>query len=200
MRRNFQEAVLNRRSIYGLSNQSPITDDEIKDMIRFAVLHVPSAFNTQTARLVLLLNEEHTKFWNLVKDTLRKMVPEESFPKTEAKIDKSFLFGYGTILFFEELNTVKEMQSLFPDYKDKFPEWSEHTSAMHQFALWCMLEDAGFGCNLQHYNPIIDDEVRSTWNLPDSWHLIAQMPFGIPTEEPGEKEFNPVEERFLIFK
>ena len=63
-----------------------------------------------------------------------------------------------------------------------------------------MLEDAGLGASLQHYNPLIDDEVRRTWNLPESWMLIAEMPFGTPTAEPGEKEFGELSERIKIFR
>ena len=37
---------------------------------------------------------------------------------------------------------------------------------MHQFVIWNMLEDAGMGGSLQHYNPLVDDEVRASWNLP----------------------------------
>ena len=40
-----------------------------------------------------------------------------------------------------------------------------------------MLEDAGMGASLQHYNPLSDDEVRKAWNLPGDWKLVAQMPF-----------------------
>ena len=67
------------------------------------------------------------------------------------------------------------------------------------FAIWTMLEDMGLGASLQHYNPLIDDEVRRTWNLPGDWMLIAQMPFGTPTGEPGEKEFEDLSERIKIF-
>ncbi|MCD7936182.1 MAG: nitroreductase family protein [Tannerellaceae bacterium] len=200
MKRNFRDAVLNRRTIYGLSNQSPVSDEQIKEMLRFTLLHVPSAFNTQTTRLVLLLGGQHAAFWHIVKETLRKQVPEDAFPKTEAKINKSFASGYGTILFYEEQEIVMQMKKDYPLYKEKFPEWSEHTSAMHQFVLWTMLEDAGFGANLQHYNPIIDEKVYETWNIPGTWRLIAQMPFGVPTEGPGEKEYKPIEERLLIFE
>jgi predicted oxidoreductase (fatty acid repression mutant protein) len=52
---------------------------------------------------------------------------------------------------------------------------------------------------LQHYNPLIDEKVKKTWNLPASWKLIAQMPFGKPTDQPGEKEFQPLEERVKFF-
>ena len=63
-----------------------------------------------------------------------------------------------------------------------------------------MLEDAGFGVSLQHYNPLIDEAVIAEWGLPENWELIAQMPFGVPSQEPGAKEFKPLEERVRIFK
>jgi len=71
---------------------------------------------------------------------------------------------------------------------------------MHQLAIWTMLEDAGFGASLQHYNPLIDNEVRKRWSLPEEWRLIAQMPFGTPAGEPGEKTFKPLDERIRVFR
>ena len=85
------------------------------------------------------------------------------------------------------MTVVRKLQEQFPTYADNFPIWSEHASAMHQLAVWTMLEDAGFGASLQHYNPLIDKEVRERWDLPAAWRLIAQMPFGTPAGEPQEK-------------
>ena len=48
--------------------------------------------------------------------------------------------------------------------------------------------------------PLIDEAVAKEWQLPETWELIAQMPFGAPLQEPGAKEFNPIEERVRIFK
>ena len=104
------------------------------------------------------------------------------------------------MLFFEDQKLVKGLQVAFPSYQDIFPGWSLQTSAMHQLAIWVMLEDVGFGASLQHYNPLIDDEVRRAWNLPGHWHLIAEMPFGLPVSKPGVKEFQPLEERVRVFK
>lgn len=87
----------------------------------------------------------------------------------------------------------------FPTYKDNFPIWAEQTDAMHQLAVWTMLEDAGMGASLQHYNPLIDDEVRKVWNLSDDWKLIAQMPFGVPVAQPGFKEVMSLDERVFEF-
>lgn len=200
MDKNVKEALKDRRTFYAISNKSLISDQEIENIIDLAVTNVPSAFNSQSTRLILLLGEEHKKCWHLVKETLREIVPASAFSATETKIDTCFASGYGTVLFFEDQEVVKSFQKAFPTYEDRFSTWSQHTSAMHQLAIWIMLEDAGFGASLQHYNPLIDDEVRKTWNLPDNWSLIAQMPFGVPLQVPGNKEFKSLRDRVKVFK
>jgi len=200
MNKTFKEALESRRTYYAISNESPVSDKEIKEVINFAVKHVPSSFNSQSTRVVLLLGEHHKKLWNITKDILRKIVPAESFKGTEAKIDAAFLAGYGTILYFEDQDVIKGLQEMFPTYADNFPIWSQQTSGMHQLAIWTMLEELGFGVNLQHYNPLIDESVAKEWNIPASWKLIAQMPFGMPIGGPGEKDFKPLEDRIKVFE
>lgn len=200
MRRTFAEALEHRRTYYSIGSDSPVLDEEVVHIIRTAVKNVPSAFNSQTTRIVLLLGDEHKKLWDIVKETLKKRISPEAFVNTEAKIDGCFACGHGTVLYFEDTAVVKGLQDAFPAYSANFPTWSQHTSAMHQLAIWTMLEDAGLGASLQHYNPLIDEEVRRTWNLPESWMLIAEMPFGTPTGEPGEKEFQDLSERIKIFR
>jgi len=198
-KRTLKEALKHRRSYYALSAQSLISDEEIENIIRFTVENMPSAFNSQSARLVLLLGKEHRQLWKIVKETLKQIVSEPAFEATEAKINKSFDAGYGTVLFFEDQAVIEAMQNAFPLYKDKFPEWSEHSSAIHQFAVWTLLEDAGFGASLQHYNPLINSAVQAHWHLPPHWRLIAQMPFGVPIQSPGPKEMKPLEDRVRVF-
>lgn len=190
MERTFREALRHRRSYYALAPESPIDDARIEEIVRFAIKHVPSAFNSQSTRAVLLLHEHHDELWKIVKRTLRAIVPEGAFARTEEKIEHSFAAGYGTVLFFEDTDVVRGLQQQFPAYAGNFPVWSEQTSAMHQLAVWTMLEDAGLGASLQHYNPLIDDEVRKRWSLPGEWKLVAQMPFGTPAGEPGERRSN----------
>lgn len=198
--KNFKKAIENRRTYYSINDKSPISDAEIKEIIDFAVLHTPSAFNSQSTRIVLLLNDSHKKLWNITKKTLKKMIPAEAFASTEAKINNAFAAGHGTILFYEDQSVVEGLQKAFPTYSENFPVWSQQTSAMHQFVVWTMLEEAGLGASLQHYNPIIDEEVAKTWNINPKWKLIAQMPFGTPTSEPAPKEFEPLENRISVFK
>ena len=123
MKKSFEEALKHRRTYYSITNQSPVSDEEIERIVNLAVTHVPSAFNSQSTRVVLLLGENHKKLWHIVKETLRKIVPPEVFKTTEAKIDNSFASGYGTVLFFEDQSVVKGLQNAFSSYKDNFPGW-----------------------------------------------------------------------------
>ncbi|KAF2834545.1 nitroreductase family protein [Patellaria atrata CBS 101060] len=193
----FFDAVKTRRTYYQLNKDIPISDDRIAELVKDTVLHVPSSFNSQSARLVVLLKDEHDKFWDFAKEVLKPMVPPEAFGKTEQKLN-GFKAGYGTILFYEAPEPVNKLMESFPLYSDKFPQWSEHTSAMHQFALWVGLEAEGLGANLQHYNPVVDQKVQLEWNVPQQWQLKAQLVFGGRAGRPGEKTFQPVEERMFV--
>lgn len=133
MTRDFKEALRHRRTYYHITDSSPISDEQIKEIIDFAVMNVPSAFNSQSTRIVLLLGKNHKKLWEITKETLKRLVSAEVFKGTEAKIDGSLAAGYGTILFFEDKAVVEQLQDSFPTYYDKFPVWAQQTSAMHSW-------------------------------------------------------------------
>lgn len=199
MKKSFDQAIEERRSYYAIGKNVDVTDGTIKEIVEHAVKFVPSAFNSQTARAVVLLDGEHDKLWELTRESLRKVVPAEAFAPTSEKMD-SFKAGYGTILYFEDQAIVEGLQQQFPLYKDNFPVWSEQSSGMLQFAIWTALEGEGLGASLQHYNEIIQSSVKETWKIPNNWKLIAQMPFGKPLAPVGEKEFAPLEDRVKIYK
>jgi predicted oxidoreductase (fatty acid repression mutant protein) len=200
MNKDFLTAVRDRRTYYSIGKQATVSDERIREIVEHAVTHTPSPFNSQSARVVLLLGGQHDKLWDIVKETLRKTVPPERFPATEKKIDASFRSGYGTVLFFEDQAVVQGLQQQFPPYADNFPLWSLQSSGMHQFVVWTALEAEGLGASLQHYNPLIDAAVKQQWGLPDEWKLLAQMPFGQPAAPPGPKEFKPLSDRVKIFR
>lgn len=200
MENTLRQALLQRRSYYALGDRSPIDDDRIEEIVSFVVLNMPSAFNSQSSRLVLLLGEQHRELWQIVLETLRELLSDELFERSCERVQRGFASGHGTVLFFEDEEVVAVLQRTYPTYADNFPAWSQQTSAMHQLALWTLLEDAGFGASLQHYNPLIDNRVRRRWRLPESWRLIAQMPFGEPLEAPAEKTHEPLEKRIRIFR
>ncbi len=198
MASDFKTALMKRRSYYDISDKSSISDEEIKQIIDFATKTSPSAFNSQSGRTVLLLGGQHRKLWEIVRETLRKMVPADKFKPTGEKIS-GFAAGYGTILFYEDQETIEKLQRDFPLYKDAFPGFSCNSSGMLQLVVWVMLRDAGMGASLQHYGNLIEAEVAKTWNLSPKWRLIAQMPFGVPKSEPDPKEKLPFDQRVKVF-
>lgn len=199
MEKCFLHALAMRRSVYSLSNKIALSDDELRQNLAEIVKNVPSAYNVQSARVVLLLGEQHQKLWQIVRDSLYPLVPPEKRAVTESKIKKSFAAGYGTILFFEDTKALEDMQNKFPLYKDNFGIWAEQANGMLQYAVWTMLAVAGIGASLQHYNPLIDEKVKQTWNLPGFWQLKAQMPFGEIKTPPADKTFIPLAERLKVF-
>jgi predicted oxidoreductase (fatty acid repression mutant protein) len=196
---DFFAAIKNRRTLYGISKESPISDSRIQEIVEEAVLHTPCSFNSQSGRAVVLFGQQHDKLWEITTNVLKAIVPADQFQATQDKMN-SFRVGHGTVLFFEEMKAVEELQRNFPSYQDRFPIWSQHSNGMLQLVIWTALEAEGLGASLQHYNPLIDEKVRAEWKLPESWQLIAQMPFGTPTAPAGDKEFQPISERVKIFK
>lgn len=195
---NFLNSIKARRTIYAIGKNVSVDQATIEETIREAVKQSPSSFNSQTSRVVTLFGESHTNFWNIVRETLRKIVPAEAFEGTNAKID-SFSAGFGTALFYEDQDVVKGLQEQFALYADNFPVWSEHSTAIAQFATWTALSEIGIGASLQHYNPIVDAEVAETFGLPSNWKLRAQLVFGSIEAPAGEKTYMDDAARFKTF-
>ena len=199
MNLTLEEAIKNRRSIYGISNEVVATDEKIQEIIEFAVTNAPTAFNSQSGRVVLLLDKEHKAFWDLTTDALKKISDEKDFSQTEQKM-QAFAAGYGTVLFFEDKKVVEGLQEQFPSYSEKFPDYALQSSGMLQYIVWTSLASEGFGATLQHYNPLVDAAVQTKWDIPANWELVAQMPFGKVVAPAGEKQIQPLEERIKVFK
>ena len=196
---SFIEQIKQRRSIYAIGKNVSQTPEQLDAVIQEAIKQSPSSFNSQSSRAVTLYGDSHAKFWEIVRETLRKMVPAENFDSTSQKID-SFAAGYGTVLFYEDQNVIKDLQQQFPLYADNFPVWSEHSSAIAQFATWTALAEINIGASLQHYNPIVDEEVAQTFDIPAYWKLRAQLVLGSIEAPAGEKSFMDDSKRFKTFR
>lgn len=198
MNKAFIEALAKRRSQYALGRNVSIPQEELTALIEEAVKLSPSAFNSQSARVVILYGQQSGKFWQIVMAKLRAIVSNEKLATTEAKIN-SFAAGIGTILFYEDENIVASLQQQFPSYHDQFPIWSEQGNGMAQFAVWTALANAGIGASLQHYNPLPDVDVAKQWHIPANWMLRAMMPFGSNEASIAAKTFVENSERFKVF-
>jgi len=192
------ESAKQRRSIYNLGDNVSISKQKIVNLVENAVTYCPTAFNSQSARVVILFGEEYQKFWNVVEDKLKSFSIGKDFSKTKSKLN-TFRQGFGTILFFEDRDVIKKLQGEYPLYKDNFEIWSNQANGMLQYIVWTALSENNIGASLQHYNPLIDAEVINVWNLPNNWSLIAQMPFGSVEKVAAEKTFEPVKKRVKIF-
>lgn len=186
-----------RRTQYALGKALPLAHDAVEALIKEAIRLAPSSFNSQSSRAVILFGPASDRFWGIVTETLRAIVPADAFASTEAKM-QAFAAGAGTVLFYEDQSTVQDLQEKFPLYADNFPAFSEQSGGMAQFAVWTALADAGIGASLQHYNPVIDAAVAEAFGVPASWKLRAQMPFGSNEAGFNDKVFIDDAQRFII--
>lgn len=92
----FLELIAARRSNYALSSTSPIPDAKIVEIVQECVKHVPSSFNSQSSRVVILFRNEHEKLWDITTSVLKEIVPADKFPSTEQRMG-GFKAGYGTV-------------------------------------------------------------------------------------------------------
>lgn len=174
-----KESLQARRTYYALNKELPVSEDEVVKLVEQLTELVPDSFNMKSARATVVLGEAQDKLWDAVYDAFGGKVERE---KTDG-----FKAAAGTVLFFIDENVVKALQEQFAAYADNFPVWANQSNGMLQLAVWSGLRELGVGANLQHYNPVIDDAVRELTGVPESYRLVAQLPFGGIVAEPDAK-------------
>ncbi len=186
----YQDAIAARHSAYMLDDRiedAGVSADDVLAMLRSIAPKVPSSYNSQSARLILLTGEDHRRFWGIVEEVLRAKVNDDKrFARTEVKL-RGFAAAAGTVLFYEIDSVTEGLKETYPSYADVFPTWAEHGNAMIQFAVWTGFYDMGLAANIQHYNPIIDARVADEFSVPEGYRLVAQMVFGRETQVPAGK-------------
>lgn len=186
------KSLSNRRSYYGINKEIPVTNEKIEETVKEITELVPDAFNMKSQRAVIAFGKKHEELWDKIYDVYEGKVARE-------KID-SFKAGAGTVLFFYDEKTVKNLQNQFENYADNFPVWANQANGMLQISVWAALRELGVGASLQHYNPVINKMVKELFELPEEYILLAQMPFGGIINEPGTKEKEDIEKRVKVFK
>lgn len=196
---NFLDLQKKRRSIYALGDNTGLSNEAIVSLVESTVEQSPSAFHSETSRLVFLFGDKNKQFWNeLTANALEKVTPADNFAATKEKL-ASFSKGQGTILLFEDQSVVKGLQEQFPLYADNFPIWSEQAHGIALYAIWLAFAEKNIGMNIQHYNPLIDQEVHRLFDIPSDWKLRGQAPFGsIEAPAQNEKTFK-TDNRYKVF-
>jgi predicted oxidoreductase (fatty acid repression mutant protein) len=174
-----------------LNKDLPIQENEVKELIEDVTALVPDAFDMKSQRVIVAMGEKQDQLWDAIYDVFEGKVDR-------AKID-SFKAAAGTILYFYDETVVENMQNLYPTYADNFPVWANHAGGMLQISLWTALREAGIGASIQHYNPVIDEVVAKMFDVPSSWKLIAQMPFGGIVAEPEPKAEEDISKRVFFY-
>lgn len=200
MNEKYIELLKNRRSIYGLGRKVTASKKEIVELIKKAVRESPTAFNNQTVKVIILFGRASEKMWDIVAERLKTEVPtEEAYAKTKKKI-AAFKAGFGTVLLFTDQAIVNQHKEQFSLYADNFQDWSEQGLGGAQLSIWTALADNRIGASLQHYNPLIDDQVKTVFDVPADWTLRAEMPFGSIETLPSEKKYIADDERFKVIE
>lgn len=186
-----------RHSFYDINDKIDISNNELEILISGCLDLYPSSFNSQDARLVLLMGEHHKFFWDIVKDELYKIAFEDKKAQIEQKIT-GFRAGYGTILFFIDTQITQNLAKTHALFAPQIPTWAEHGNAMLQFMIWTALAQKNIGASLQHYNPLIDDVIKQKFEIPLDWKFIAQMPFGGIEKETKAHEIKNIADRLTV--
>ncbi|WOE32863.1 MULTISPECIES: nitroreductase family protein [unclassified Acinetobacter] len=194
----FLTQLAKRRSIYCIGNNIDMHNNDLEHLILQAIRLSPSSFNSQSSRAVILFDQSHLKFWDMVFDRLSHMIPAEALPRTKSKIE-CFSMGKGTVLFYEDQHVIKQLQQQYSSYAAGFPIWSEHSTAMAQFAVWLALTEHNIGASLQHYGMLVEQQVSQEFSIPTHWSLSAQLVFGSIEDVAKEKTFIDDHLRFKTF-
>ena len=194
-----QDSLERRRSVYHLGDTPVISDLCFIDTVTACLKHCPTPFNVQSARVAILLNKEHHRFWNLVWDNMKKILPKDKITASQERIN-SFKRAYATILFFEDTRSIAKLKKQFPLYKRNMSTWAQQANGMLQYMIWQTLAENEVGASLQHYNELIEKDIYKAFGISRHWKLVAQMPCGNIEKEPTDKTFLPLEDRILVLK
>lgn len=186
------DALKKRRSVYQITKELPVSEEKAVETITAAAELVPDAFNMRSQRVAIALGAKHDELWDAVYDAFGGKVARE-------KID-GFKAGAGTVLYFYDGAVVSAMQEKVPAYAHNFPVWANQSNGMLQICVWSALRELGIGASLQHYNPVIDEAVKKLFAMPESWVLVAQMPFGGIAAAPAEKDKEDISARVTVLR
>lgn len=177
-----------RRTSYALGKNTDFSQEEIVTAIRDTIKNVPSAFNSQTTRAVVIFDEANKKFWQHIYDVQKDVLPEQMWEMMSGVMEGARDNAIGTVLFFEDRDAIEVM----PANDERKATYKEHNAAIAQYSVWLRLTEMDLGGSLQHlnvgYDQGFDKATREMFDLPDSFEMIAQMPFGSIEAPAGEKD------------
>lgn len=90
------DLVKARRTYYALNKELVVSKERIEEIVKDALAHVPSSFNSQSNRVLVLFGAEHDKLWDTTAEVLKAIVPADSWQSTATRI-AGFKGGAATV-------------------------------------------------------------------------------------------------------
>ncbi|KAJ5688219.1 hypothetical protein N7536_010838 [Penicillium majusculum] len=112
---SFTEAAQKRRTIRALEQKTTVPDNTIIKLGEVAILTIPSAFNSQSARLTVLFGDDHKRLWSITVDALLAKIGEQRWNEGTKDRIANFANAYGTILFWDDQSCAAAMEEHAPD-------------------------------------------------------------------------------------
>ncbi|GMK58621.1 hypothetical protein CspeluHIS016_0600630 [Cutaneotrichosporon spelunceum] len=192
-----------RRSVYALKPSSPISDAAIRELVEKAIHLSPTAYNSQTPRIALVLGDNHARVWDAMWAENQKTFPDAEMEAAQRlKWENAFMSGYGSVIFFDDRKTLEQAIAKSPHRKTELGVWSKNGTGILQHVVWTALAAEGLGASLQHFPQIsttVDAALRKVIDVPEEWECTAIMPFGEIVEPPPPKSKMPVGELVKVF-
>ncbi|UPL00985.1 hypothetical protein LCI18_011919 [Fusarium solani-melongenae] len=201
----FLAAAKHRRTVYGLKDTSPVSDDRIEKIITEVLSFSPSSYNTQPGRITLVLGEKHKQLWDVVIEHAEPILKGAGPGVWDAMGPRfqAFKNAYGSVLFWDSGETIKSSQETHQSAAHMFPQFADHASGMAQILVWTALELEGFGANLQHMGaiPPVEAALKKFLEVPDDYSLKANLNFGeLAQPHPEVPEKLPLSKTLKIIK
>lgn len=83
----FVEKLKKFRGTYQLGKRVHYSQAYLTELIQEAVHSCSSAYNSQSARIIVLFADSHHQFWSIVKDVQRQHVPASVYEGIRIKLD-----------------------------------------------------------------------------------------------------------------
>lgn len=195
----FKDLIKKRRSVYEVGKDTDLSPEEIHEYIQEVVKEVPTAFNSQSTRVVIVTGAANEAVWDEIHRAQKEALDKDMYDFMAPRFENSKK-ALGTVLFFEDQEEVQKM----PTNEVRANLYKEQNSAFAQYAVWLALTDLDLYATLQHFNigykENYDKSIREMLNLPDSFELNAEMPFGSKASEANKKAYMDVDEQTRLIK
>ncbi|KAH1498188.1 hypothetical protein LV164_002445 [Aspergillus fumigatus] len=173
------EAAAYRRTVYGLAGTSKVSDKRVEEIV------------SKPVRVSLAFGAKHKELWSIIIKVAEPVLTSMN-PDLWARfgpILEAHKAAYGSVLFWECGETIKESSEKHKHVAHKLGEWSDVSQGMHQILVWTALGLEGVGANLQHTNsiPPIEAAIKKFAGVPEHYTWKAHLNYGDKQADHPEK-------------